>query len=249
MTIRRHIIGNWKMHFTAAQAAEIAGALAKAKPPADVTAGVAPGFLHLAQVARALSGTPWIVGAQDCSDRPEGAATGQVACTQIRDAGGVFAVIGHSERRQQLKERSPLINAKISAALEAGLVPLVCVGETGTERGAGLTVTVLDEQIRGAFLDLTPEQVGRCWIAYEPVWAIGTGQTATAEQIAAAHGHIRQQVVRGYGKPAETVPVLYGGSVSRDNSAEILGIKEVDGLLVGGASLKASDFTAIVGCG
>jgi len=247
--VPRYIIGNWKMNLTAKEAATLAALLKAVSIPPGVVAGVAPGFLHLAEVARLLSGTSWLTGAQDCADRDVGAATGEVAPVQIRDAGGKFVILGHSERRQIYKERNPLINAKVKAALAAGLTPLICIGETRTEREAGLMKTVLDEQIRGVLLDLPTADILKCWIAYEPVWAIGTGITATPAQIADAHAHIRRQLAIGYGEPVSKLPILYGGSVNPANTREILEIQGVDGCLVGGASLSAGDFTQILACG
>ncbi len=245
----RYLIGNWKMNLTAKEAAALASSLKGAALPPGVVAGVAPVFLHLPEVARILSGTPWLTGAQDCADRDTGAATGEVAPSQIRDSGGKFVILGHSERRQIYKERNPLINAKVKAALAAGLTPLVCIGETRTEREAGLMKTVLDEQIRGVLLDLATPEILKCWLAYEPVWAIGTGITATPAQIADAHAHIRRQLATGYGEQVSKLPVLYGGSVNPANAREILEIQGVDGCLVGGASLSAGDFTQILACG
>lgn len=245
----RYIIGNWKMNLLSAEAEALARELRDQQVPLGVTAGVAPVALHLAAVARELASTRWIVGAQNCADRGPGALTGEIAPSQLKDAGASFVIIGHSERRHILKERSTLINAKIRAAMSAGLTPLVCIGETGPEREQGLTGTILDEQLRGAFLDFTAAEVEKCLLAYEPVWAIGTGVTAKPDQIAEAHERVRKQLGLGYGQGAADLPILYGGSVNADNAAEILGISGVDGCLVGGASLRAGDFTQILSCG
>ncbi len=237
------------MNLTASGAADLARGLRGAAIPAGVTAGVAPGALHLAEVAKILAGTKWLVGGQDCADRDVGALTGEVAPSQLKDAGASFVILGHSERRHILKEKNPMVNAKIRAALSAGLTPLVCIGETLTERKAGLTTTVLDEQIRGSFLELHTPEIAKCLIAYEPVWAIGTGVTATPVQVSEAHEHIRKQLTTGYGAALDKLPILYGGSVNPDNISELLGIRTVNGCLVGGASLSAKDFTQILSCG
>ncbi len=199
----------------------------------------------LRPVAGALANSPIAAGGQDCRPEAAGAYTGDIAPAMLVDAGASHVILGHSERRHGHGEDSALVRAKATAARNAGLITVICIGETEAERDAGKTLSVLSGQVEASLPD--GSDAGNTVVAYEPVWAIGTGRTATTEQVAEAHRHIRERIVACTGDGA--VRVLYGGSVKPGNAAEILGVADVDGALVGGASLKAADFWAIAqGC-
>lgn len=201
-----------------------------------------PATLIMAFAERARGSTV-AVGAQDCHPKPSGAHTGDLSAEMLRDAGATAVIVGHSERRADHGETNELVRAKAEAALRAGLTAIVCVGETKAERDAGRTLAVVEEQLRGSVPDgATPANTV---IAYEPVWAIGTGLTPTVADVAEVHGMIRRELVRRFGDRAGTTRILYGGSVKPDNAALLLGAADVDGALVGGASLKATDFLNI----
>jgi triosephosphate isomerase (TIM) len=237
------IAGNWKMHGLAASLAE---AKAVADGIGDTAARVAicPPTTLIAQMAWALKGRDVLVGAQDCHCEPSGAFTGDVSAEQLADAGARLVIVGHSERRAGHAETDQLVAGKARAVLRAGLEPIVCVGETLDERKAGRAVEVVTGQVRGS---LPAELTGRPFaVAYEPVWAIGTGLTPTTPEIEEMHHAIRETLVEMFGDAGRAVPILYGGSVKPSNAAEILHAAEVGGALVGGASLKAEDFLAIV---
>ena len=191
-------------------------------------------------MAQALAGGPVAVGGQDCHAATHGAHTGDIAAPMLRDAGATHVILGHSERRQNHAETDAQIRAKTEAALAAGLVPIVCVGETDAERSAGRQDAVVAGQLAGSLPDGF-----RGIVAYEPVWAIGTGKTATDADVAAMHAHIRAELVRRFAEAGRTTPILYGGSVRGANAPGLLAVPEVGGALVGGASLKAEDFLAI----
>lgn len=238
------VAGNWKMHLVRAEAealvADLATALAARPASADVA--VFPSHPLLAPVASALAGTPIELGAQDLHPQAQGAHTGDVAAAQLVDAGCRWVICGHSERRRDHGETDALVAAKARAALAAGLAPVVCVGETRDERHSGRTFEVLARQL--AELPADPRVV----VAYEPVWAIGTGETATPEVAADAHAYLRDRVARSAGAPfARRLRILYGGSVSPGSAPELAGRPEIDGFLVGGASLDATRFLAILG--
>jgi triosephosphate isomerase len=232
------IAGNWKMHGLSAdlgffdEIAPVAGA-----SPAEVL--VCPPATLLAAAAERCRGRQIAIGAQDCHGEPGGAHTGDLSAAMLRDAGAGHVIVGHSERRTDHGETDATVRAKAEAALAAGLVPLVCVGETREEREAGRAETVVAAQLAGSLP--AGGRNGELVIAYEPVWAIGTGLTASAEDVAAMHAFIRSRLP----DPA-TTRILYGGSVKPDNAAELLGLDDVDGALVGGASLKADDFMRII---
>jgi len=208
---------------------------------------VCPPFTALAVVAEALRDSRVDVGAQDAHWAAAGAFTGAVSPAQVLDAGARVVILGHSERRQLFGESDETVGRKVEAALALGLTPLVCVGETAAERAAGATVAAVSRQLRAALAGRSAAEIGRCWLAYEPVWAIGTGHTATPAQAAEVHAHLRD-LVRALATPtvAETCPILYGGSIRPDNMAALMAEADVDGGLVGGASLKAADFVSIV---
>jgi triosephosphate isomerase len=239
------IAGNWKMNGLAAQLAE-AAALAKAlaEAPARARVALCPPATLVWRMSQALAGSAVIVGGQDCHPETAGAFTGDVSAAMLADAGALLVIVGHSERRAAYGESDALVAAKAQAAARAGLEPIICVGETLEQRQAGRALDVVIGQISGS---VAPDLAGGAFaVAYEPVWAIGTGLTPTIAEIEAVHAAIRQALVAGLGEPGRGAPILYGGSVKPDNAAEILRAAEVGGALVGGASLKAADFLAIV---
>lgn len=234
------VVGNWKMHGSLASIDEFAAAWRPTDANCDVV--LAPPFPYLAKVAEALPGTG--VAAQDCSSHPGGAYTGEVAAPMLADLGCDWVILGHSERRQYHAETDALVASKLGAALDAGLRPIVCVGETLAQREAGDHEAVVAAQVLGSLAGAALDNVV---IAYEPVWAIGTGVTATPEQANEMHGAIRALLSERFGETGSAIPLLYGGSVKPGNAAELFACEYIDGALVGGASLKAEDFAAIVG--
>jgi len=244
-TARRPLVaGNWKMNGLAASAAEfgkmVAGAAA-VTAKADVM--VCPPATLAAAFANAAKGSPVAVGGQDCHAEASGAFTGDIAAEMLADAGATAVIVGHSERRTIHKETDAEVHAKALAAWRAGLTAIVCIGETKAEREAGKTLDVLGRQLDGSMPDgATGANVV---VAYEPVWAIGTGLTPTVADVAQAHGFIRRRLAERYGATAQSVRILYGGSVKASNAKELMAAADVDGALVGGASLKADEFLAI----
>jgi triosephosphate isomerase len=244
--MKKLVVGNWKMHGSRAFNAELIGGLlaadlATTAPRADVA--VCPPFVFLAEVAGALQGSAIGVGSQDISVQAQGAYTGEVAGPMIREVGGKYAIVGHSERRSYHAESDQLVADKAKAALSHGLTPIVCVGETLAEREAGQTELVVGRQLK-AVIDTLGEQIIQAVVAYEPVWAIGTGKTASPEQAQAVHAVLRAQLKAAL-PAAAGVPLLYGGSVKPDNAAQLFAQADIDGGLIGGAALKAADFAAI----
>ncbi|WP_203074128.1 triose-phosphate isomerase [Falsiroseomonas ponticola] len=240
--VRPLIAGNWKMHGTLREAAALAeavraGAVAEALP-AELL--VCPPFLHVQVLAAAMLGQPVAVGAQDCHAAAKGAHTGDIAAPMLRDVGATYVILGHSERRADHGETDAVVRAKTVAALAAGLVPVVCVGETEAERLAGQAEAVVSRQLA----DSLPDGFAGV-VAYEPVWAIGTGRTPTEADIAAIHGTIRAALAARFGEAGARTRILYGGSMKPGNAKGILALPNVDGGLVGGASLVAADFLAI----
>ena len=238
--MRQLIAGNWKMHGLAAQAAELTRDIRAGADGLGCDLLVCPPFTQVATVAGLLAGSPVAVGGQDCHAEAQGAHTGDISAAMLADAGARYVILGHSERRQNHGETDSLVNAKVVAATTAGLTPIVCVGETEEERGAGWEMGIVAGQLQGS---LPSGFAGE--VAYEPVWAIGTGKTATEADVAAMHAHIRATLVRLLGEAGKGVRILYGGSVRPANAAALLAVPEVGGALVGGASLKAADFLAI----
>jgi triosephosphate isomerase (TIM) len=242
------IVGNWKLHNTLAESlalvTELKNQLAAVR---DVEVGVAPVFTALHMVAKRLEGTSIAVAGQDCHHEERGAFTGAVSPSLLLDAGASLVILGHSERRQYFGETDEGVARKARAAIDAGLSIIVCVGETEAERDAGETERRVGTQVEGALAQLTPEDASRLVIAYEPVWAIGTGRTATPAQAQEMHAFIRGVLERRLGAEAASgLRIQYGGSVKPGNAEELMGQPDIDGALVGGASLKAEDFTAIV---
>ena len=243
MALRPYIVGNWKMNGTRATLAE-ARAIdrAAARHPA-VEVALAPPFTLVMAMAEAVQEIA--VGGQDCHAKPSGAFTGDVAAAQLADAGARFAIVGHSERRTLHGEGDGLVRAKAEAALAEGLGVIVCVGETEAERDAGQAEAVVASQLAGS-LPGAEAGVERVSVAYEPVWAIGTGRVPSLDDVGAMHRAIRAHLAAAYGAAGAGVRILYGGSVNAANALELLGADEVSGALVGGASLTAESFSAII---
>jgi triosephosphate isomerase len=242
------IAGNWKMNKTVQESVVFAKELRRlVKDEVDVEIVVAPPFTAVHAVAEALRTANVGVAAQDLYWEKEGAFTGEVSGPMIKEAGAQYVIIGHSERRTLFGETDATVKRRTAAAIAADLTPIVCMGETLGEREGGQTLTVLDRQVRDGLSGLTPEQIGELVVAYEPVWAIGTGRNATAAQAQDAHAHIRLRIADLYGaSAAERCHVIYGGSVKPDNIADLISQPDVDGALVGGASLNLESFGQIV---
>lgn len=242
------VAGNWKMFKTVAEAVAFAKefkALVKDVQGVDIV--LAPAFTAVHAVAEAVRATNVAVAAQDVYWEKEGAFTGEVSAAMVREAGAEYVIVGHSERRRLFADTDVAVNRKLRAALGADLTPIMCIGETLEEREANATLTVLDRQLKDGLDGLTPAQVAELVIAYEPVWAIGTGRNATAAQAQDAHAHVRGRLRQWFGaETAEKTRILYGGSVKPDNIAELLREADVDGALVGGASLDLKSFGEIV---
>jgi triosephosphate isomerase len=246
------IAGNWKMNpATHVEAVALADAVkAGVGQETSVRVALCPPAVFLSQVDAALAGTPIGLGAQNMHWETSGAHTGEISGAMLVDIGCTHVILGHSERRHGMGETDTVVNAKLRAALTIGLIPIVCLGETKDQRLADQTEEVLLAQLTGSLAGVTPEQMAGTILAYEPVWAIGTGLTATPEQAQAAHHFIRSWLKGHFGEAtAARVIVQYGGSVKPDNAAELLACPDIDGALVGGASLKASDFLAIFRAG
>jgi triosephosphate isomerase len=239
---------NWKMHKTLAETLAYVrefGALAKNLTNAEIV--LAPPFTAIASAAEAVTRTRLAIAAQDLYFEREGAFTGEVSATMIKDAGATHVIIGHSERRRLFGETDASVNRKLRAALTAGLTAIVCIGETLDERETGTTLAILDRQIRAGLDGLSGDELAALIVAYEPVWAIGTGRNATAAEAGEAHAHIRARLRQWFGgAPADRCRILYGGSVKPENIRELAGLEDVDGALVGGASLEARTFFEIV---
>ncbi|MBL8024496.1 MAG: triose-phosphate isomerase [Elusimicrobia bacterium] len=247
MTRRPLMAGNWKMFKTIGEGVDLVKKLSALVPShTDRDVLVCPPFTSLAAVAQAAKGSPISVGAQNMNDNLQGAFTGEVAPGMIKDAGASFVLVGHSERRQIYKETDILINKKARLALEQGLTPIVCVGETLEERESGKTFSVVERHVTEGLKGFSAAQAPSLVIAYEPVWAIGTGKTATPDQAQEVHAFIRRKLEVLFGTAAAQVRVLYGGSVKPDNIDTLMAQPDIDGGLVGGASLKAEDFARIV---
>jgi triosephosphate isomerase len=242
------VAANWKMFKTADETVAFVTALrAQALHGADVEVVIAPPFTAIRAAADAARGSSLGIAAQDMYWEREGAFTGEVSAGMIKDAGAGYVIIGHSERRRLFGETDETVNRKLLAALAADLTPIVCIGETLDERDGGRTLEVLDRQIEAGLRSLSEAQVASLVIAYEPVWAIGTGRNATPAQAGEAHAHIRGRLRQWFGAAAaDQCHVLYGGSVKPDNIKDLMALPDVDGALVGGASLTVPSFAAIV---
>jgi triosephosphate isomerase len=242
------IAGNWKMNMNSASAIALAAGLANELEDVDtVDVAVCPPFVYLQSVAAALSASNIALGAQDVYYEDNGAFTGEVSCQMLKDTSCTYAIIGHSERRHVIGETDELINKKVSAAINSGLLPIFCVGELLEEREAEKTNEVVAQQVKSGLEGICAERVQAVTVAYEPVWAIGTGLTATPDQAQEVHAMIRDLLADMYDKDvAQAVRIQYGGSAKPANTAELMDQPDVDGLLVGGASLKVEDFAAMV---
>jgi triosephosphate isomerase len=245
MTARRPLVGgNWKMNGLSAARVELDKILVGAFAlPANVDLLVCPPALLIPSFAEAARGARVGIGGQDCHAEASGAHTGDISAEMLADAGAVAVIVGHSERRKDHGETDAMVRAKALAARRAGLMAIVCVGETRAERDAGQALAIVGRQLDGSL----PDGAENFVIAYEPVWAIGTGLTPTAGDVGDMHRFIRERLGARYGKAGQGIRVLYGGSVKPANAAELLGVEDVDGSLVGGASLKADEFLAIAG--
>jgi triosephosphate isomerase len=244
----RIVAGNWKMNTTRETARQLASGIVKEMGTEDrVAVVVCPPFPYLATVGEVLQGSKVALGAQNCYDQPKGAFTGEVSPGMLTDVGCRYVIIGHSERRHVLGETDAMINRKVRAALSVGLEVILCVGETLEERQAGRMEEVFFRQVAAGLSGLDADALAHLVLAYEPVWAIGTGHTATPQQAQAAHAFIRQHISKEFSENAGSrVPILYGGSVKADNARDLFTQPDVDGGLIGGASLEVAGFLAIV---
>ena len=244
------VAGNWKMNTDSHSSVELAGAIASAANQIagqSVDVALCPPLVYLRSVKDALDASNVSLGAQNVYHEDKGAFTGETSCQMLKDIGCTYVIIGHSERRHIMGETDEMINRKIKAAICGGLLPIFCVGELLEEREANKTDAVLTRQVKAGLAGLTAGKIAAITIAYEPVWAIGTGKTATTQQAQQAHEFIRNLLSEMYDADlAEQIRIQYGGSVKPDNAAELMAQKDVDGSLVGGASLKADDFVAII---
>lgn len=244
--MRRPLVaGNWKMHGTLAANTALLHALRAGVAADGVDIMVAPPHVYLPQVVDALAGSPIAVGAQDCHSQLNGAYTGEVSPAMLADVGVRYVILGHSERRQYQAESDALVAAKFAAAQQQGLVPVLCVGETLQQREQGETQAVVRRQLLAVIDGLGVAVLRQAVVAYEPVWAIGTGRTATPEQAQEVHHELRRLVAERDAEVAAGLRILYGGSVKADNAAALFAMADIDGALVGGASLKAAEFLAI----
>ncbi len=243
--IRPLVAGNWKMNGTSASLAELRsianGFMNGLDAEADGLVCV-PATL-IARAAEVAKSSPVRIGGEDCHEKETGAYTGDISAEMVKDAGASHVIVGHSERRQYHAETDAAVAAKAAAAWRAGLVAVICIGETADERKAGETLKILSRQVEGSVP--SSAAAANTVVAYEPVWAIGTGLTPTAQDVADAHAHIRAELAKRVGDEAAKMRILYGGSVKPSNAVELLGVANVDGALVGGASLKAVDFLGI----
>ncbi len=245
---RPFIAGNWKMNLDRAGSVELAKGMAEGAAGAgEVDLAVCPPSIYLEAVAAALAGSNVALGAQNMYHEPKGAFTGEISAAMLCDIGCKYVILGHSERRHVLGETDAEINKKVHAAVAAGLIPIVCVGELLEQREAGKTLDVIRGQFEGSLAGLAAEKMAEAVIAYEPVWAIGTGKVATPQQAEDIHLDLRKIIESSYNSEvAEAVRIQYGGSVKPDNAADLLSQPNIDGALVGGAALKADSFMGIV---
>lgn len=245
---KKFIAGNWKMNSSRADGVALAAAVARGVDISiDVEVAVCPPACYLAAIGEALAGSAVGLGAQNCYHEAKGAFTGEVSPGMLVDVGCRYVILGHSERRQIFRETSADVDRKVQAALTAQLIPIVCVGETLEERQGGETMNVVRQQVEGSLAGTSAEQMARVVIAYEPVWAIGTGVVATPAQAEEVHADLRRLLeVRYNSQVAASVRIQYGGSVNAENAAVLLSQPNIDGALVGGASLKADSFLAII---
>ena len=242
------IAGNWKMYKTVPEAVQSAGDLGKlVKQDSSVDVMIAPPFTALAPVSEALRGTQVAVGAQDCYWEDEGAYTGEISASMLVSTGCRYVIIGHSERRQYFGETDETVNSKLIAVLRSRLTPIMCIGETENQREENQTFSVLDKQVKMGLKGFLAKDLQNLIIAYEPVWAIGTGKTATSDQAQEVHQYLRKLIAETFDSElSRKIRILYGGSVKPKNIAELMAMPDIDGALVGGASLDATTFAQIV---
>jgi triosephosphate isomerase len=241
------ICGNWKLHKTVNESLDLATAIKNAVAPLrDVEVAVAPVFTSLYPVGKRLEGSSVALAGQDCFWEEQGAWTGEVSAALLKDVGCKYVIIAHSERRQHFGELDAAANLKVRASLRNGLAPILGVGETLAERAPGEAFNVVGQQLDGGLAEITAEDAARLVIAYEPVWAIGTGRTASPQQAQEMHQLIRGKLAERFADVAHQMRIIYGGSVKPDNGTHLMGQADIDGALVGGASLKADDFLRIV---
>ncbi|WP_312327503.1 triose-phosphate isomerase [Stenotrophomonas sp.] len=242
---RKIVAGNWKLHGSRQFATDLVSDIVADLPKEGVDVVILPPLPYLGELVEAFEGRAVAFGSQDVSSNEKGAYTGEVCAAMLADVGARYGLVGHSERRQYHNETSELVARKFAAAVHAGLVPVLCVGETLEQREGGQTEQVIASQLTPVLDLVGPEGFQHAVVAYEPVWAIGTGRTATREQAQQVHAFIRGEVAKRDARIADSLPILYGGSVKPDNAAELFAQPDVDGGLVGGASLVAADFLAI----
>lgn len=241
------VVGNWKLHKTISEATSLVTELKnQLRTIRDVEIGVTPVFTSLAPVGKRLEDSNILLGAQDCFYETGGAWTGEVSAPMLKDAGCSFSIVGHSERRANFGDNDSVVARKARAVLDGGLRVIICVGESEAERDGGKTEERVGTQLSAAIANLTAEDLDRVVIAYEPVWAIGTGRTATPAQAQEVHAFIRKQLSTRFGDAGASIRIQYGGSVKPGNAKELMSQPDINGALVGGASLKADDFAAIV---
>ncbi len=246
MSRKPFIAGNWKLNLTVEEGTALVKELAKAAAASKAEVAVCPTALAVHAIAEATAGSAIGVGGQNAYWEEKGAFTGEISASQLKAAGAKYVILGHSERRQLFGETDETVNKRLKAVLAQKLIPIVCIGETLAERDGGQLEAVLKKQITGALAGLSADQLNTLVIAYEPVWAIGTGRTATTAQAQEAHAFVRGVLRELVGELADKIRIQYGGSVKPDNAKELLSQPDVDGALVGGASLKAADFSAII---
>ena len=244
------IAGNWKMNKTGAEGKALVGELVKAVAafdPAEVDIVVCPPFTTLAEVRPVIAGTKIKLGAQNVHWAESGAFTGEISAAMLKEAGVEYVIIGHSERRQYFGETDETVNKRLLAALKAGLKPIVCIGESQAEREGGKTEEVLRRQVRGGFAGIDAAEMAKIVVAYEPVWAIGTGLTATPAMAEETHAFVRSELAAMFGADcAAKVRIQYGGSMKASNARELVAQPDIDGGLIGGASLKSADFASLI---
>jgi len=242
-----HIFGNWKLHMTMQETEKFMQEFFASVKKTSCVVGIAPPFTSITVATKKAQGSQVYIGAQNMSEHLHGAYTGEVSPVMIKEAGAQFVLIGHSERRLHFHENNRIIRHKMRSALQEGLIPLLCIGETQEEREHNITKKVLTVQLNEALQDLPKEDVKKILIAYEPVWAIGTGQTATSKIAQETHHFCRSLLANSLGKAiAEKIPILYGGSVRSENIAQLIIQPDIDGVLVGGASLNVESFVKII---
>jgi triosephosphate isomerase len=249
MQRKKIVAGNWKMNKTLQEAEALVKEVVQAETKGEVTKIFFPSFPFLTAVNQLLNSNSrqFFCGAQNCSDKENGAYTGEVAPAAIASTGAAYVLVGHSERRTLFQENAALLKAKIDICLKHGLTPVYCIGEVLQERELNKHFSVVERQMEESLFHLPSTEVQKCVVAYEPVWAIGTGKTATAEEAGEMHSFIRERIGHKYNKEtADSISILYGGSCNAQNAGELFGTKDIDGGLIGGASLKAADFVTII---